>query len=172
MSFIVRIRQWHPHSSTLAWKIPGTEEPGGLPSMGSHRVGHDWRDLAVAVMYFSVYLIIFFIFSFNLSVCSYLICSVKQHITKDSFFLIQANNCCLLNESLLYLHSLPLLRYLFRPKTLETSLIHHTYNLSANLTDSTFQPSSVSPALLTPFTCICPSYSCTTHPTSLCFFLF
>ena len=30
-----------PHSSTLAWKIPKTEEPGGLPSMGSHRVGHD-----------------------------------------------------------------------------------------------------------------------------------
>ena len=29
------------HSSTLAWKIPGTGEPGGLPSMGSHRVGHD-----------------------------------------------------------------------------------------------------------------------------------
>ena len=30
-----------PHSSTLAWKIPWTEEPGGLPSVGSHRVGHD-----------------------------------------------------------------------------------------------------------------------------------
>ena len=30
-----------PHSSTLAWKIPWMEEPGGLPSMGSHRVGHD-----------------------------------------------------------------------------------------------------------------------------------
>ena len=29
------------HSSTLSWRIPGTEEPGGLPSMGSHRVGHD-----------------------------------------------------------------------------------------------------------------------------------
>ena len=29
------------HSSVLAWKIPGTGEPGGLPSMGSHRVGHD-----------------------------------------------------------------------------------------------------------------------------------
>ena len=29
------------HSSLLAWRIPGTEEPGGLPSMGSHRVGHD-----------------------------------------------------------------------------------------------------------------------------------
>ena len=31
-----------PHCSTLAWKIPWTGEPGGLPSMGSHRVGHDW----------------------------------------------------------------------------------------------------------------------------------
>ena len=37
-----------PHSSTLAWRIPGTGEPGGLPSVGSHRVGHDWSDLAVA----------------------------------------------------------------------------------------------------------------------------
>ena len=34
------------HSSVLAWRIPGTAEPGGLPSMGSHRVGHDWSDLA------------------------------------------------------------------------------------------------------------------------------
>ena len=30
-----------PHSSTLAWKIPWMKEPGGLPSLGSHRVGHD-----------------------------------------------------------------------------------------------------------------------------------
>ena len=37
------------HSSVLAWRIPGTGEPGGLLSMGSHRVGHNWRDLAVAV---------------------------------------------------------------------------------------------------------------------------
>ena len=36
------------HSSVFAWGIPGTEEPGGLPSMGSHRVGHDWSDLAAA----------------------------------------------------------------------------------------------------------------------------
>ena len=36
------------HSSILAWRIPGTEEPGGLPSMGSHRVRHDWSDLAAA----------------------------------------------------------------------------------------------------------------------------
>ena len=33
------------HSSVLAWRIPGTVEPGGLPSMGLHRVGHKWSDL-------------------------------------------------------------------------------------------------------------------------------
>ena len=36
------------HSSVLAWRIPGMEEPGGLPSVGSHRVGHNWSDLAAA----------------------------------------------------------------------------------------------------------------------------
>ena len=36
------------HSSVLAWRIPGMGEPGGLPSMGSHRVRHDWSDLAAA----------------------------------------------------------------------------------------------------------------------------
>ena len=36
------------HSSVLAWRIPGTGQPSGLPSMGSHRVGHDWIDLAAA----------------------------------------------------------------------------------------------------------------------------
>ena len=38
------------HSSVLAWRIPGTEEPGGLPSMGSHGVRHDWSHLAAAAI--------------------------------------------------------------------------------------------------------------------------
>ena len=46
------------HSSTLAWKTPGMAEPGRLLSMGSHRVGHDWRDIAAAAaccyIYFKV----------------------------------------------------------------------------------------------------------------------
>ena len=49
------------HSSVLAWRIPGTGEPGGLPSMGSHRVGHDWSDLAAAaaaVLYYSLCLFV------------------------------------------------------------------------------------------------------------------
>ena len=49
------------HSSIVAWRIPGTE-PGGLPSMGSHRVGHNWRDLAAVLVYSIVIQI--FIFSF------------------------------------------------------------------------------------------------------------
>ena len=36
------------HFSVLVWRIPGMGEPGGLPSMGSHRVGHNWNDLAAA----------------------------------------------------------------------------------------------------------------------------
>ena len=38
------------HSGVLAWRILGTGEPGGLPSLGSHRIGHDWSDLAAAGM--------------------------------------------------------------------------------------------------------------------------
>ena len=41
------------HSSVLAWRIPGTGEPGGLPFVGSHRVRHDWSDLAAAAVRYS-----------------------------------------------------------------------------------------------------------------------
>ena len=51
-TFTFYFRAWEKematHSSVLAWRIPGKGEPGGLPSMGSHRVGHDWSDLAAA----------------------------------------------------------------------------------------------------------------------------
>ena len=48
--FLALEKEMATHSSVLAWRIPGMGEPGGLPSMGSHRVGHDWSDLAVAVL--------------------------------------------------------------------------------------------------------------------------
>ena len=47
-SFHALEKEMATHSSVLAWRIPGTGEPGGLPSLGSHRVGHDWSDLAAA----------------------------------------------------------------------------------------------------------------------------
>ena len=50
------------HSNVLAWRIPGTGEPGGLPSMGLHRIGHDWSDLAAALYP----MLISFCFFFNI----------------------------------------------------------------------------------------------------------
>ena len=55
LNFIMRYRPnpekaMAPHASTLAWRIPGTGEPGGLLFMGSHRVRHDWSDLAAAAV--------------------------------------------------------------------------------------------------------------------------
>ena len=47
-SFYALEKEMATHSSVLAWRIPGTGEPGGLPSVGSHGVGHDWSDLAAA----------------------------------------------------------------------------------------------------------------------------
>ena len=44
------------HSSVLAWRIPGMGKLGGLPSIESHRVGHDWSDLAAAASFPDVFL--------------------------------------------------------------------------------------------------------------------
>ena len=44
------------HSSVLAWRIPGTGDPGGLPSLWLHRVRHDWSDLAAAAAIFLIHL--------------------------------------------------------------------------------------------------------------------
>jgi len=46
LSRLVMEKEMATHSSVLAWRIPGAVEPGGLPSVGSHRVRHDWSDLA------------------------------------------------------------------------------------------------------------------------------
>ena len=50
--FHALVKEMATHSSVLAWRIPGTGEPGGLPSLGSHRVGHDCSDLAAAAAAF------------------------------------------------------------------------------------------------------------------------
>ena len=54
------------HSSALAWRIPGTGERGGLLSLGSHRVGHDWSDLAAAAAAMLIHVVLFH--SFNVSI--------------------------------------------------------------------------------------------------------
>ena len=63
------------HSSILAWRIPGMGAPGGLPSLGSHRVGHDWSDLAAAaansILFFKA---VSCISLFKISMCCELSC--------------------------------------------------------------------------------------------------
>ena len=70
-------------SSVLAWRIPGTGEPGGLPSLGSHRVGHDWRDLAAAAaassFYFSVMAMYEFVY-YNILLSVSILCSAYNSL--------------------------------------------------------------------------------------------
>ena len=90
------------HSSVLAWRIPGTEEPGGLQSMRSHRVGHDWSDLAAAAAAISI------LFFFN--------CSIVALPCYISF-------CCTIKWiSYMYTHTPSLLSL---PSPHPTSLGHH-----------------------------------------------
>ena len=60
------------HSSVLAWRIPGMGEPGGLPSMGSHRVGHDWSDLVVVVVDFTCLVKVYIFWSYHHKILSVL----------------------------------------------------------------------------------------------------
>ena len=75
------------HSSVLAWRIPGTGEPGGLASMGSHRVGHDWSDLAAGgVVLGKLYITYDSDTSFT-SFCFFIqIIRVSEFAFKNSFF--------------------------------------------------------------------------------------
>ena len=68
-------KEMAPHSSVLAWRIPVTGEPGGLPSLGSHRVGHDWSDSSSSSSGFICYYFVpFWGLSFHL-VYSFLCCA-------------------------------------------------------------------------------------------------
>ena len=71
LRFHVLEKEMATHSSVLAWRIPGTGEPGVLPSMGSHRVGHDWSDLAAAASIFHQgYWCVFFLSHMSLILAS------------------------------------------------------------------------------------------------------
>ena len=63
------------HSRVLAWTIQGLGEPGGLPSMGSHRVGHDWSDLAAAAAMMKTGIL--WVISLNISLFHFSLVSLK-----------------------------------------------------------------------------------------------
>ena len=84
------------HSSLLAWRIPGVGEPGGRPSMGLHRVGHDWSDLAAAAFNIVLYSIRLYFYHQShpqLCVC---VCLFVFHFGSISSFFLK-----------LFLHSSP-----------------------------------------------------------------
>ena len=85
------------HSSVLAWRIPGTEEPSGLLSMGSHRVGHDWSDLAAAAGHFieSIVQILYVFTNFHSSINKERGVLKLPTITVDlSFFSLSSTSFC------------------------------------------------------------------------------
>ena len=77
------------HSSILAWRIPGTEEPGGLLSMGSYGVGHDWSDLTVAViqLFYEMLFVILNTLGYqnNFRICFYISMEKKTHSDCDRY---------------------------------------------------------------------------------------
>ena len=85
------------HSGVLAWRIPGTGEPGGLPSMGSHRVGHDRSDLAQHSIYIYMLQVIQILKYVNLPIRMFVILELSLGIL-FFFFLI-----LFLNFTVLYL---------------------------------------------------------------------
>ena len=109
------------YSSVLTWRIPGTGEPGGLLSMGSHRVGHDWSDLAAAAaavwqMWDGISFWFWFAFSWwlvNLYIFSFVFCPFVCLVWKNvslgplllfklsSFFLILCEFLCILDVNAL-----------------------------------------------------------------------
>ena len=99
-------------SSILAWRIPGTEEPVGLPSMGSHRVEHDWCDLAAAAA----------VGEFNMSLTP-MDRSTKQKINKE----IQT-----LNDTIDQLDLIDIYRT-FHPKTMNFTFFWRAHGTSSRI---------------------------------------
>ena len=83
--YYIEVCSMATYSSTLAWRIPWTEEPGGLPSMGSHRVGHDWSNLAAVAAAYSFYAC--FLKGFYHNVCLILLKAFSVIIEIIIFFL-------------------------------------------------------------------------------------
>ena len=95
------------HSSVLAWRIPGTGEPGGLPSMGSNRVGHGWRDLAAARSNIHLQFSVFLLFLHSLGIRFILLSKnfftwIIPPFLCWSFYLFSVNFMCLILRRVYY----------------------------------------------------------------------
>ena len=88
------------HSTVLAWRIPGTGDPGGLLSMGSHRVRHDWSDLVVVVeLLRETSVTREMIWAINWFTFPVLITGSKEDIFYQDIFVILYLVCCFVSSS-------------------------------------------------------------------------
>ena len=103
------------HSSVLVWRIPGTEEPGRRPSMGSQRVRHNWSDLAAAAaaeLYIQmIFKLLYSVLTLKLSLSK---CSVDYHPQTWSSPVISS-------------HKMSSFAQLFRKKTCSYVLLYHIW---------------------------------------------
>ena len=99
------------HSSVLVWRIPGTEEPVGLLSMGSHSVGHDWQDLAAAAAAAAMgpddMMLVFLIFSFKLALSPSSFILIKRLFSFSLLSAIRVVHCDHTDIQIQDLHLLP-----------------------------------------------------------------
>ena len=142
------------HSSVLAWRIPGMAEPGGLPSMGSHRVGHNWSVLAAAAAGYRWYLKLSVCMISQGSYCSYrmtssstndcalvpaglwvkcrlLILLLSPQLTGSALFNLSDDSCQESHESYMVSHAL-YLPWLYDSKNSEKCL-SYTYVLLSSI---------------------------------------
>ena len=82
--FLALEKEMATHSIVLAWRTPGTGEPGGLPSIGSHRVGYDWSDLGAAAA--AVFKVVTWPISGIYSVFLSISCVSKTNILLNFYF--------------------------------------------------------------------------------------
>ena len=92
------------HSSILAWRIPWTEEPGGLQSMGSQRVGHDWSNLAhTFIISVCMYLLCIYVWIYLLSIYLSIIC-VCKYVCIHIFIIYRVHNVFIIYELNIYVY--------------------------------------------------------------------
>ena len=118
------------YSSVLVWRIPGTGEPGGLLSMGLHRVGHNWSDLAVAAADLCNKTFIWKCLSWKLQQRLQLLMSVNFYFVRKSDTFLPAQWSCKPSKILRQLHNFS---YLFLWWLLCLCIIKYFENISYHL---------------------------------------
>ena len=113
------------HSSVLAWRIPWKEEPGGLPSVGSHRVGHDWSDLASSCRFSNFIVLPLLLFAYsdlNKRALAFLNFCFPTFVCIFSLFCLFLSKSCLHFKCLLSIENCAMMRQVWA--SLDSRLLH------------------------------------------------